>query len=121
MGAHLMLCCPAVCALHPVGPVEWCNSIRETMLPLLPSLRVNCIYFNTTAFVAEHGFPPDLALEQTEAQDFDWGVEPQWAALVNVWTAQFLDKEVGRINCFADSNYGAIMRQVGQCTRGSAG
>jgi len=96
----------------PFGPVEWCAALHASVSPLLPSLRLRCMYFDAAAFVSLHGLPPDVSLAQVEPHENDWGVEPQWAALINVWAAQYIDREVGRIHCFSESNYGAIMRQV---------
>jgi len=102
----------------PYGPVEWCSDIAARLAVSVPSLSLRCYYFNATAFVSEHGLPPALSMKQLEAQDHDWGVEPQWAALVNVWTSQFMDAATGRIACFADSNYCAIMREVATLATG---
>jgi len=91
------------------------------MFSILPALNVSCSFFQASSFASTYGLPNDLTLYQVEGQADDWGLEPQWAALVNVWAAQFMDKHIGRINCFADSNYGAIMRQVGQSRRKAHG
>lgn len=69
---------------------------------------VDCRYFDAQRYIQQHSpLPPGISMQSVNYQPHDWGVEPSWAAVVNLFAvAQTRGFLVG----LEESSFAAVMR-----------
>lgn len=71
---------------------------------------VQCHYFDAHDYLSQYELPYDLSINSINYQPWDWGIQPSWSALVNIFICEHVDKFIYGIE---ESSYAALIRLVG--------